>query len=161
METQPKASSQLEAPLKLKLAGDLKVSLRKGEKVRVSVIRLALSALNYAEIAKQSTLTDSDVMGVIAREIRQRQESIEAFRKGNRQDLVDKESAEVAVLQDYLPRQLSREEIAAEARRIIAEVGARGPADKSKVMPRIIAQLKGKADGREINNVVTELLSSP
>lgn len=161
METQPKASSQLEAPLKLKLAGDLKVSLRKGEKVRVSVIRLALSALNYAEIAKQSTLTDSDVMGVIAREIRQRQESIEAFRKGNRQDLVDKESAEVAVLQDYLPRQLSREEITAEARRIIAEVGARGPADKSKVMPRIIAQLKGKADGREINNVVTELLSSP
>ncbi len=116
--------------------------------------------VRYAEIAKQAELTDADILGVIAKEVRQHNESIEAFKKGSRPDLVSQEEAEMAVLQEYQPRQMSRDEIAAEARRVIAEVGARGVADKGKVMPRLIAQLKGKADGREINSVVTELLSS-
>ena len=87
-----------------------------------------------------------------------RHESVEAFRLGNRQDLVAQEEAELTVLQGYLPEQISREEIIAEARRVIEEVGAQGPGDKGKVMPKLISQLKGKADGREINAVVTELL---
>ncbi|GAI59641.1 unnamed protein product, partial [marine sediment metagenome] len=81
------------------------------------------------------------------------------FKQGNRQDLVTQEEAELAILQGYLPQQMTRQEIIAEARRIIEEVGAQEPADKGKVMPKLIAQLKGKADGREINAVVTELLS--
>jgi len=93
--------------------------------------------------------------------VRQRQESIEAFKKGSRADLVSQEEAEMAVLQSYLPKQMGRDEIIAEARKIIAEVGATGPGDKGKVMPKLIAALKGKADGREINAVVTELLSTP
>ncbi len=122
------------------------------------VIRLVLSAVNNAEIAHQAALTDGDVLGVIAKEVKQRDESILAFKQGNRPDLVEKEEAEKVILQAYLPQQLTHDEIVEAARRIIAEVGAQGPRDKGKVMPKLVAELKGKADGREINNVVTELL---
>jgi hypothetical protein len=119
---------------------------------------MVLAAIKNAEIARQATLEDSDILGVIAKEARQRQESIEAFRQGNRQDLVAQEEAELAILQQYLPQQMTRDEIITEARRVIGEVDAQGPGDKGKVMPRLIAQLRGRADGREINAVVTELL---
>ena len=150
----------MEANLKEKLNNDLKQAMRGGDKVRRSVIRLVLAAVKNAEIARQGDLEDSDTLGVIAKEVRQHHESIEAFRQGNRQDLVAQEEAELAILQEYLPQQMTRDEVIAEARRIIEEVGAQGPGDKGKVMPKLIAQLKGKADGREINTVVTELLSS-
>ena len=159
-ESYPKNQDSQESPLKQKLVEDLKQALRGGDKVRRSVIRLVMAAIKNAEIAGQVTLEDADILGVIAKEARQRRESIEAFRQGNRQDLVTQEEAELAILNQYLPQQMSREEIIAEARRVIEEVGARGPGDKGKVMPKLIAQLKGKADGREINVVVTELLSS-
>jgi hypothetical protein len=146
--------------LKQKLKDDLEQALKGGDKVRRSVIRLVMAAIKNAEIARRGTLDDVDVLGIIAKEVRQHQESIEAFRQGNRQDLVTKEEAEMAVLQEYLPRQMTREEIIAEARRVIEEVGAQGPGDKGKVMSKLIPQLKGKADGREINTVVTELLAS-
>ena len=150
----------MEAGLKQKLMDDLKQAMRGGDKVKCSVIRLAMAAMKNAEIARQSDLDDADILGIIAKEARQRHESIEAFRLGNRQDLVAQEEAELAILNGYLPQQVSREEIIAEARRIISEVGAQGLSDKGKVMPKLIAQLKGKADGREINAVVTELLTS-
>lgn len=144
--------------LKHKLAEDLKQALKGGDKVRRSVVRLVMAAVKNAEIARQATLDDTDILGIIAKEARQRRESIEAFRQGNRQDLVAQEEAELAILQQYLPQQMSREEIIVEARRVIEEVGALGAGDKGKVMPKLIAQLKGRADGREINAVVTELL---
>ncbi len=150
----------MEANLKEKLNDDLKQAMRGGDKVRRSVIRLVLSAVHNAEIARQAALEDSDILGIIAKEVRQHLESIEAFKQGNRQDLVTQEEAELAVLNEYLPQQMTRDEIVAEARRIIEEVRAQGPGDKGKVMPKLIAQLKGRADGREINAVVTELLSS-
>lgn len=150
---------QKEAGLKLKLADDLKQALRQRDKLKCSAIRLLLSAMNNAEIARQAKLEDADIYGVIAKEIRQRQESIDAFKQGNRPDLVAQEEAEMAILKGYLPQQMSREEIVAAARQVIGEVGAKGLSDKGKVMPKLIAQLKGKADGRLINEVVTELLS--
>lgn len=150
----------MEADLKQKLTDDLKQAMRAGDKVRRSVIRLAMAAIKNAEIARHAALDDTDILGIIAKEARQRQESIEAFRQGNRQDLVAQEEAELAVLKEYLPRQMTREEIIAAARQVIEEVGAQGPSDKGKVMPQLIAQLKGKADGREINAIVTELLGS-
>ena len=146
--------------LKQKLTDDLKQALRGRDKVRCSVIRLVMAAIQNAEIARQATLNDTDILGLIAKDVRQHQESIDAFRQGNRQDLVAQEEAEMAVLKEYLPQQMTREEIIAAARQVIEEVGARGPGDKGKVMPKLIAQLKGRADGREINAVVTELLSS-
>jgi uncharacterized protein YqeY len=150
----------VEANLKQKLTDDLKQAMRNGDKVRRSVIRLVMAAIKNAEIARQATLENTDILGIIAKEVRQRQESIEAFRQGNRQDLVAQEEAELTVLKEYLPRQMTREEIIAAARQVIAEVGAQEPGDKGKVMPKLIAQLKGRADGREINAIVTELLSS-
>jgi len=148
----------VEAGLKDKLNSDLKQALREGAKVKVSVIRLVLSAVNYAEMARQKKLEDADVIGVISKEARQREESIAAFKQGNRSDLVAKEEAELEVLKTYLPEPASREDIIAEVKKVIAEVGAAGPRDKGKVMPKVIANLKGRADGREINEVVTELL---
>lgn len=147
-----------EANLKQKLTDDLKQAVKSGDKVKRSAIRLLLAAINNAEIAKQSALEDADILGIIAKEVRQRHESIEAFKQGNRPDLVVQEGAELTVLQEYLPQQMTREEIVEAARRIIEEVGAQGPGDKGKVMPKLIAQLKGRADGREINAIVTELL---
>ena len=149
-----------EANLKLKLSDDLKQALRSGDKVKRSTIRLLNSAIKNAEIARQATLEEADILGIIAKEIRQRRESIEAFKQGNRPDLVAQEEAELSVLQSYMPQQMTREEIITAARQIIAEVDAKGPGDKGKVMPKLIAQLKGRADGREINAVVSELLSS-
>ena len=146
--------------LKQKLTDDLKQAMRSGDVVRRNVIRLVMAAINNAEIARQKPLEDTDILGVIAKEVKQRQESIESFKQGNRPDLVAQEEAELAILQEYLPRQLTRDEIIAEAKRVIEEVGAQRLADKGKAMPKLIAQLKGRADGREINEVVTELLTS-
>jgi len=147
------------SPLKQKLMDDLKQAMKGGDEVKRSVIRLVMAAIKNAEIARQVVLEDTDILGVIAKEVKQHQESIESFKQGNRHDLVAQEEAELAVLQGYLPRQMTREEIITEARRVIQEVGAQGLSDKGKVMPQLIAQLKGRADGREINAIVTELLS--
>jgi len=150
----------MEAGLKQKLMDDLKQAVRGGDKVRSAVIRLLMADIKNAEIARQVDLEDADILGIVAKDIRQRKESIEAFKQGDRHDLVAQEEAELAILQEYLPEQMTRKEIIAEARRVIDEVGAQGLSDKGKVMPKIIAQLKGRADGREINAVVTELLAS-
>jgi len=152
----------MEANLKQKLNEDLKQALRERDALKTSTLRLLLSAIKYAEIKpdRQVTLSDADILGVIAKEIKQREESIAAYKQGNRQDLVDKETAEMEILKSYLPRQLTREEIIEEARQVIAEVGARGMADKGKVMGKLVAKLKGRADGKTINDIVTEILSS-
>ncbi len=150
----------MEVGLRQKLSDDLKQAMRGGDKVRRSVIRLVIAAIINAEIARQTALDDTDILGIIAKEVRQRRESIEAFKLGNRQDLVTQEEAELTILNEYLPQQMTREEIIVAARQVIEGIGAQGASDKGKVMPQLIAQLKGRADGREINAVVTELLTS-
>ena len=144
--------------LKDRLAGDLKDAIRGRDERRKTAIRLVIAAIKNAEVADGSSLDDAGVLKVISKEVRRHRESIEGFQKGGRQDLVDKEEAELAVLLSYLPPAMSREEIAKAAREVIAQAGARGPADKGKVMPVLISQLAGRAEGREINEVVTELL---
>jgi uncharacterized protein YqeY len=146
--------------LRDKLMADLREAMKSGDKTRLSVLRMIRARVQNAEIAQQKNLEDPDVIGLIAKEAKEHRESIEEFKKGERQDLVDKEEAELAIVLEYLPQQISRDEIAAAARQIIEEVGASGPGDKGKVMQKLMPQLKGKAEGRDINEVVTELLSS-
>ena len=145
--------------LQEKLMDDLKASMKSGNKQRKLTISLVRASIKNAEIAKQKTLDDAGVIDVIAKEARQRRESIAEFKKGNRPDLVAKEEAELAVLLEYLPQQISREEIIAAARQVITEVGAQGPGDKGTVMQKLMPQLKGKAEGGTINEIVTGLLS--
>lgn len=149
--------------LQEKIAADLIQAQKSGAKARVSALRLVRAGVKNAEIAKgvaeRASLDDAGVIDIISREVKQHRESIAEFIKGNRQDLVDKEEAELAALLEYLPRQISREEISEAARKVIEQVEARGPGDKGKVMSRLMPQLKGKADGREVSDVVAELLA--
>jgi uncharacterized protein YqeY len=147
------------ADLQKRMSDDLKQAMKAGDTVRRDTLRMVASSVKNAEIAKQAALDDTDVLGVIARDVKRHQESIDAFKKGNRPDLVAKEEAEMAILQGYLPKQMSHDEIMAAAREVMAEVGAKGPSDKGKVMQQLMPKLKGKADGKEINEVVTELLN--
>jgi uncharacterized protein YqeY len=146
--------------LKDKLADDLKDAIRNREESRKTAIRMVTWAVKNAEVEKGTQLADADVIAIIGREAKRRRESIEEFGKAGRDDLVAKEEAELAVLQTYLPEQISRDEIVAAAREVIAEVGAAGPSDKGKVMPVLIGRLAGRAEGREINEVVSELLAA-
>ena len=144
--------------LKDQLAEDLKAAIRSSDEPRKTAIRMVTWAVKNAEVERQKPLDDAAVLAIIIREGRRSQESIEQFRKGNRNDLAEKEEAELSILQAYLPPPVSLEEIRAAAREVITEVGAQGPADRGKVIPVVIARLAG-ADGRTVNQIVTELLS--
>jgi uncharacterized protein YqeY len=141
------------------IKSDMGQALKAGDKARLSVLRLLISAINYAEIDKQKKLDDSDVIDVLSKEAKKHKESIEAFEKGNRQDLVDKEKSELVVITKYMPQQMSRDEIVSIVQNIINETGVKTPAEKGKVMSKVIPLTKGKAEGKEVNDIVTELLS--
>jgi uncharacterized protein YqeY len=161
---------------------DLRDALRSGDELRKTTLRMLIAAVHNAEIPpeqpnlrptdeQQSDLTreeaeprrreldDDAVLDVVRREVKQRRDSIDAYRKASREDLAAREEAEANLLVAYLPAQMSRDEISRAARAIIERVGARSPADKGTVMPLVIAELRGRAEGREINAVVTELLA--
>jgi len=149
-----------EITLKARIQEALKGALKRQQRVEVSTLRLLLSEIKYAEIAQQKPADDGKVLDVIGKEVKRRRESIEAFGKGNRGDLVAQEEAELAVLMSYLPKQMSREEITAAVRQAMDAVGARGPSDKGKVMAQLMPQLKGRADGKEVSEITSELLAA-
>ena len=146
--------------LKDKIQEALKGALKQQQRVEIATLRLLLSEIKYAEIAQQKPADDNKVLDVITKEVKRRRESIEAFKKGNRSDLVAQEEAELAVLMSYLPKQMSREEVIAVAKRAVDAVGAKGLGDKGKVMAQLMPQLKGKADGKEVSEIVAELLDT-
>lgn len=145
--------------LKEQFSADLKEAMRQRDALRRDVLRMALAAFQNAEIASGEALDEEAALAVVAKQAKQRRESIEEFRKGSRQDLVDKEEAELAILATYLPQQVTREEVTAAAREVIEETGASGPSDLGKVMPVLMKRFSGRADGREVNEVVRELLA--
>ena len=150
-----------EAPgLKQRINDDLRNAIRNRDNSRRDVLRMLLAAIINTEKAQGTTLDDAGVIGAVGKGVKVRGESLAAFRDGNRPELAAVEETALAILGEYLPEQINRDEIIAAAKRIITETGATGLADKGKVMPKIMAELKGKADGRELNQVVTELLSA-
>jgi len=140
-----------------KIREDLKEALKQRNQTRTSVLRMLLSEIKNTEIAQQKRLDDDKFLDVISKEAKRHRESIEAFRQGNRSDLVVQEKAELSILMGYLPKQMSREEIRIAARRIIETVGVKG---KGSVMAQLMPQLRGKADGKEVSEIVSELLDT-
>ncbi len=145
--------------LKDKLTEDLKQAMRQGDELGRSTLRLVMAAIKNAEIEKRRELEEGELLAIIAKEAKQRRESIDEFERGDRQDLADREKAELQILLAYLPEQLSQEEIEAQARQIIEESGAASPAQMGQVMRRLMPLMQGKADGKLVSQVVKELLA--
>jgi uncharacterized protein YqeY len=143
-----------------RITGDLRQAMKEKDDKRRSTLRLVLASIQNTEIAKQKKLDDADVLTVLAREAKQRKESIESFKQGNRPDLAAAEEEELAIITEYLPSQLSHDELVEMAKMVITEVGATGIRDKGKVMSQLVPQTNGKAEGKDVSDVVTELLSS-
>ena len=144
--------------LKKKLENDLKEALKDKDVVRKNTIRLALAAIQNAEIAKLDDLDDGEVLAVLSKEAKIRRESLEQFAKGGREDLVSQQELELKILEQYLPAQLSKEEIEAQAREVAAEVGATNVSQMGDVMRVLMPKLKGKADGQLVSTVVKAIL---
>ena len=147
--------------LQEKLQEDLKDAMRSGDSLRKSVIRYLRSEIKNEEIARQKSLGDDGVIEVVGRQAKQRRDSIEAFKHGNRQDLVEKEEAELAIIRGYLPKQLSDQELTSLVRCMIEELGATDHQEMGKVIGHIMHEVKGRAEGRRVSQVVSELLKSP
>lgn len=144
--------------LESRIREDLKEALRQRQDAKASTLRFLLSEIHNAEIAKQRPLDDAMVVEVLGREVKRRRESIDGFRQGKREDLAQREEEDLALLLQYLPRQMSRGEIMELARATINEVGARNIKDKGKVMSQLMPRLKGQAEGKEVSEVVSEVL---
>jgi uncharacterized protein len=149
--------------LKQQLKEELKQSMLAKDALKTSTLRLLLSSINYAEIQKGGAgyeATDEDVLAVIQREAKQRRDSIESYEANDRQELADKEKLELEILTEYLPKQLSDDEIKTFVTEAISQTGATGMQDIGKIMGALMPKVKGKADGNLVNKIVREQLSS-
>ena len=138
---------------------DVIEAMKAKDRVKVSTLRMLKSALgNYLISTKKDKADDAEILGLITKQAKQRRESIESFEKAGRKDLADKEMAELAVLEGYLPKQLSDEELAAEVKKAIEISGAKGPADMGKLMKTLMPAIQGKADGKRVQATVKSIL---
>jgi uncharacterized protein YqeY len=145
--------------LKERITEDMKAAMRAKDAERLGAIRMLTAAVKQKEVDERIELDDAAVVGIVDKLLKQRKDSIEAFEKAARQDLADKEKAEAAVLQAYLPARLSSEEIQAEVKAIVAELGATGPGDMGKVMGAVKSRLAGKADMGQVSAAVKAALA--
>lgn len=149
--------------LKETISQDLKNAMKAGEKLRLETLRTIRAALMEKEIEKRGTgkeMSPEDELAVLTTAAKRRKESIEQFQNGGRPELAEQESKELAIIQEYLPKQMSPEDLERAVRDIVGQVGAAGPGDFGKVMPQVMKQLKGKADGRLIQETVKKLLGA-
>jgi len=145
-----------------KIAGALRDAMKAKDTTRMETLRSVRAALVQKEIEKRGTeeeMTSEDELSVLTGVAKKRRESIQMFQKGGRDDLVDQEKSELAIIQEYLPKQLSEEELEETVKSVIAETGASSQADVGRVMPLLMKQVKGKADGRLVQEVVKKLLT--
>jgi uncharacterized protein YqeY len=145
--------------LKERLDEDLKAAMRAREQLRLDTIRGLKSAIKYREIELMKSLDDAGVLGVVASEIKRRRDSVEQYRAGNRQDLVEKEEAEIVVLQAYLPAQLGEAELRAKVDEVVKRVGAQGMKDMGAVMKALLPEVQGRAEGKAVSDMVKSRLS--
>ncbi len=145
--------------LRERIQAEITTAMRSGDALRRDTLRMAESALYNAEKRERRTYSDDDVAGVIAREVKTRRESVEAFRKGGREELAAKEEAEIAILAGFLPEQLSETEIEALVAEAVAATGAAGPRDMGKVMGWLAPRTKGRADGRLVSQAAGKALA--
>ena len=142
------------------LTEDMKQAMKDKEsgKLRLSVIRMARANIKNIEIDEKRELNDDEVLAVLVKEVKMRQDSLEEFAKAGREELVEQAKQEIAILRKYLPEQLSDEELRALVEEAVAETGAAGPKDMGKVMAALMPKARGRADGKRINTMVRELL---
>ncbi len=140
------------------IEADTKAALKSGAKDKVSTLRMLNAALKNKQIDKRRPLTEDEVIETIRSLIKQRRDSAEQFAKGGRQDLVDKETAEITFLEAYLPAQLSREELEAMVRDAVVQTGAQGAKDMGKVMKALVPMVGGRADGKLVSELVKHAL---
>jgi uncharacterized protein YqeY len=146
--------------LREKLESDIRDAMRSRNQARLDALRFLKNGIQQAEIASRKTLDDAGIVEVVAKQIKDRRESIQMFEQGHRPDLVAKESAAVVVLEVYLPAQLSHGELVELIKKVMAEVGATTLRDKGRVMGRLMPQVRGKADGAVVNQLVSQILES-
>ena len=146
--------------LKQRIEADVREAIRTNDEARKRALRTLMTAISREERAGKELreLSDDEIIQIIGREAKKREEAIELYARGNREDLVESERAELEILRAYLPRQLTPEEIEARAKEVIAEVGATGPRDMGKVMKVLMAEMRGRADGKTVNRIVSDLL---
>ncbi|KOA21237.1 glutamyl-tRNA(Gln) amidotransferase subunit E [Clostridium homopropionicum DSM 5847] len=145
--------------LKEKLQEDWKVSMKNKDKLRASTITMAKAAVLQSEKVDNRTLDDEEIIEVLSREVKRRKEAVAEFEKANRQDLVDQTNSEIEILLEYLPKQLTQEEIADIVQQVIYETGANSIKDMGKVMSLAMTRLKGRADGSLVSLLVKQNLS--
>jgi len=143
-----------------RITEDLKNAIRAREGTRVSCLRLLKASIKNKQVEKGREITDEEVTGLISSAIKKGKESIEAFRKGHREDLATKEEDEIKVYQAYLPEQLGTAEIEASVREVVSQLGATGPKDLGRVMKEAMVRLAGRADGKTVNEVARSVLSN-
>jgi hypothetical protein len=145
--------------LKERITDDMKAAMRAKDSERLGTIRLLTAAMKQKEVDERVELDDAAVIAIVDKLIKQRKDSVEAFQKAARQDLADKEASEIVVLQAYLPARLSQDEVAAQVKAIVAELGAKGPGDMGKVMGAVKSRLAGKADMGQVSAAVKAALA--
>ncbi|HAE41753.1 MAG TPA: aspartyl-tRNA amidotransferase [Clostridiales bacterium] len=145
--------------LKEKLMEDLKASMKNKDKVRKNTVTMIKAAVTQMEVDNRMALTDDDVIGIIAKQVKQKKDSIEDFKAGNREDLVTLTEEEIAILTEYLPEQLSLEALEEIVVNAIKETNAQTKKDMGKIMGKIMPLIKGKADGKQVNEIVSKYLS--
>ena len=146
--------------LRDRLETEIREAMRRRDQPRVDALRFLKNALQMTEIDRRKALDDAGFLEVVAKQAKERRESIRMFELGHRADLVVKESAELAILQEYLPAQMGPEELRTLVQAVITEVGATTPREKGKVMGKLMPQVRGKADGAQVNALVEQLLGA-
>ena len=148
--------------LEKRIAEDLKASIKNKDATRTSTLRMITASMQNLAIEKKTKeLKDSDVMKIISKQAKQHHDSIESFKKGDRTDLVEKETKELSILKSYLPKQLDEKELEGIVKKVVSETGASSKADFGKVMKLVMQEIKGQADGKIISSLVQKLLNPP